>query len=135
MTNAPHTASTFTTRDGVAIYYKDWGRGQPVVFCHGWPLGADSWEAQMLHLSQNGFRTVAHDRRGHMRSSQPWDGNDMDTYTDDLNELFEKLDLKNAIVSNSKPTSHDKTTRSSKSLCEPTLVLYRLQTFRRFQLM
>ena len=65
------SASTFTTRDGVDIYYKDWGRGQPVVLCHGWPLGADSWESQMFHLAQKGFRTVAHDRRGHMRSGQP----------------------------------------------------------------
>jgi len=85
--------ATFTTRDGVDIYYKDWGRGRPVVFCHGWPLGADSWEAQMLHLSHNGFRTIAHDRRGHMRSSQPWDGNDMDHYADDLAQLLELLDL------------------------------------------
>ncbi|MGF6272915.1 non-heme chloroperoxidase [Massilia sp. UYP11] len=83
----------FTTRDGVDIYYKDWGHGRPVVFCHGWPLGADSWEAQMLHLAHNGFRTIAHDRRGHMRSSQPWDGNDMDHYADDLAQLLELLDL------------------------------------------
>ena len=85
--------ATFTTRDGVDIYYKDWGRGPSVVFCHGWPLGADSWESQMLHLSANGLRTVAHDRRGHMRSGQPWDGNDMDHYADDLAELLELLDL------------------------------------------
>ncbi|TWI69466.1 non-heme chloroperoxidase [Pseudoduganella lurida] len=92
------TASTFTTRDGVEIYYKDWGSGQPVVFCHGWPLNADSWESQMIHLANNGFRVIAHDRRGHGRSSQPWDGNDMDHYADDLAQLIELLDLKNAIL-------------------------------------
>ncbi len=92
------STSTFTTRDGVDIYYKDWGRGQPVVLCHGWPLGADSWESQMFHLSQNGFRTVAQDRRGHMRSSQPWDGNDMDHYADDLAEMLELLDLNDVVL-------------------------------------
>jgi non-heme chloroperoxidase len=87
------TASTFTTKDGVQIYYKDWGKGQPIVFCHGWPLSSDSWEGQMFHLASNGFRTIAHDRRGHGRSSQPWFGNDMDHYADDLAQLLDMLDL------------------------------------------
>jgi non-heme chloroperoxidase len=77
----------------IDIYYKDWGSGQPVVLSHGWPLNSDSWEAQMLFLSDYGFRVIAHDRRGHGRSSQPWNGNEMDTYADDLAELMEKLDL------------------------------------------
>ena len=92
------SASTFTTRDGVEIYYKDWGHGQPIVFSHGWPLNSDSWESQMIHLANSGFRVIAHDRRGHGRSSQPWDGNDMDHYADDLAQLIELLDLKNAIL-------------------------------------
>lgn len=90
--------STFTTKDGTEIYYKDWGAGQPVVFSHGWPLSSDSWESQMFHVASNGYRAIAHDRRGHGRSSQPWDGNEMDTYADDLAELFEKLDLRDAIL-------------------------------------
>ena len=80
-----------TTKDGTGIYYKDWGAGQPVVFSHGWPLSADSWEAQMMFLASNGYRSIAHDRRGHGRSSQPWGGNEMDTYADDLSELIEML--------------------------------------------
>jgi non-heme chloroperoxidase len=88
---------TITTKDGTKIYYKDWGEGQPVVFSHGWPLSSDAWEDQMNFLAGNGYRTIAHDRRGHGRSSQTWNGNDMDTYADDLAELTEALDLKDAV--------------------------------------
>jgi non-heme chloroperoxidase len=87
-----------TMRDGTEIYYKDWGAGPAVVFSHCWPLSSDSWEAQMMHLAGHGFRCIAHDRRGHGRSSQPWDGNDMDTYADDLDQLIEKLHLKDAVL-------------------------------------
>jgi non-heme chloroperoxidase len=86
--------STFTTTDGTQIYYKDWGSGPVVTFSHGWPLSSDAWESQMFHLASNGYRCIAHDRRGHGRSSQTWHGNDMDTYADDLNELFTALDVK-----------------------------------------
>jgi non-heme chloroperoxidase len=85
--------STITTADKARIYYKDWGSGQPVVFSHGWPLNSDSWEAQMLFLASHGYRCIAHDRRGHGRSSQPWDGNDMNTYADDLATLMDTLEL------------------------------------------
>jgi non-heme chloroperoxidase len=93
----PIIGTTITTRDGTQVYYKDWGEGQPIVFSHGWPLSADAWEDQMVFLGANGYRCIAHDRRGHGRSSQPWDGNEMDTYADDLAALVKALDLKDAI--------------------------------------
>ena len=90
--------STITTRDGCELFYNDWSSGQPVVFSHGWPLTADAWEAQMVYLGERGYRVIAHDRRGHGRSSQTWDGNDMDTWADDLAQLLEALDLRNVIL-------------------------------------
>ena len=90
--------STIATKDGTQIYYKDWGLGQPIVFSHGWPLSADAWESQMLFLADHGYRCIAHDRRGHGRSSQPWNGNGMDTYADDLAKLLEDLDLNNVTL-------------------------------------
>ena len=90
--------SKILTKDGTQIYYKDWGSGQPVVFSHGWPLSSDSWEAQMLFLASNGYRCIAHDRRGHGRSDQSWQGNDMNTYADDLASLMNTLDLKSAVL-------------------------------------
>src|SRR6202451_3896174 len=102
MEGAIHVAefqmNTITTKDGTTIFYKDWGTGPTVVFSHGWPLNADAWDSQMLFLGQNGYRVVAHDRRGHGRSSQPWDGNNMDTYADDLGALLDQLDLKNVTL-------------------------------------
>jgi len=89
--------STITVKDGTTIYYKDWGKGQPIVFSHGWPLSSDDWDAQMLFFLQHGYRVIALDRRGHGRSTQTWDGNNMDHCADDLAELTEKLDLKEAI--------------------------------------
>lgn len=89
---------TFTTKDKTQIYYKEWGTGKPVVFCHGWPLNADAWESQMVFLFYHGYRCIAHDRRGHGRSGQPSNGNNMDTYASDLAELFEALDLKGATL-------------------------------------
>src|ERR671924_130369 len=91
-------SSTITTKDGTEIYYKDWGKGPVVTFSHGWPLSSDAWDGQMFFLAQNGFRVVAHDRRGHGRSSQPFSGNDMDGYADDLAAVIEALDLKDAIL-------------------------------------
>ena len=88
---------TITTRGGAKIFYKDWGKGQPVVFSHGWPLNADAWDDQLFFFASNGYRAIAHDRRGHGRSMQTWNGNDMDTYADDLAALVEELDLRNAI--------------------------------------
>jgi non-heme chloroperoxidase len=90
--------STITTKDGTEIYYKDWGAGQPVVFCHGWPLSSEAWAGQMLFFAQNGYRAIAHDRRGHGRSSQNSSGNDMNTYADDLAAVINHLDLKNAVL-------------------------------------
>ncbi|MGZ7169089.1 MAG: alpha/beta fold hydrolase [Halobacteriota archaeon] len=89
---------TFKTNDGTQIYYKDWGSGQPVVFSHGWPLSADAWDAQMLFLGQNGYRVIAHDRRGHGRSEQTWNGNTMDQYADDLADLVSALDLRDMVM-------------------------------------
>ena len=89
--------TTITVKDGSTIFYKDWGAGQPIVFSHGWPLTADDWDNQMMFFGERGYRVIAADRRGHGRSSQTWDGNDMDTYADDLAALTEKLDLRNAI--------------------------------------
>jgi non-heme chloroperoxidase len=90
--------TTITTADGTKIYYKDWGSGQPVVFSHGWPLNADAWDDQLYFMAERGYRAIAHDRRGHGRSGQPWQGNDMDTYADDLSELIDSLNLRDAVV-------------------------------------
>src|SRR3982075_4386276 len=97
LTEGVHDMPMITTKDGTQIYYNDWGKGEPVVFSHGWPLSADAFEDQMFFLASRGYRCIAHDRRGHGRSSPPWNGNDMNTYADDLAELVQKLDLKNAI--------------------------------------
>jgi non-heme chloroperoxidase len=93
-TKGETTMNTITTKDGTSIYFKDWGTGKPVVFSHGWPLSADAWDAQMLFLGQRGYRVIAHDRRGHGRSGQSWEGNNLDTYADDLAEVINALDLK-----------------------------------------
>ena len=94
---------TISTRDGTQIYYKDWGTGQPVIFSHGWPLNSDAWESQMYAVASAGYRAIGHDRRGHGRSSQPWDGNDMDTYADDLAQLIEALDYVTSSSSGIRP--------------------------------
>jgi non-heme chloroperoxidase len=96
-TVAERTGSTITVKDGTQIYFKDWGTGQPIVFSHGWPLTADAWDSQMVFLASQGYRCIAHDRRGHGRSTQPWNGNEMDTYADDLAALTESLNLRDAI--------------------------------------
>ncbi len=90
--------STIRTKDGTEIYYKDWGAGHPIAFSHGWPLNADAWDAQMMFLAEKGYRVIAHDRRGHGRSGQPWNGNEMNTYADDLAELLTALDVKGATL-------------------------------------
>jgi non-heme chloroperoxidase len=89
---------TITTGDGTQIFYKDWGSGQPVVFSHGWPLNADAWDDQAMLVADNGYRAIAHDRRGHGRSAQPWDGNNLDTYADDLAQLIDTLDLQDVVL-------------------------------------
>jgi non-heme chloroperoxidase len=90
--------ATITTRDGTKIFYKDWGSGQPVLFSHGWPLNADAWDDQAMFVADNGYRAIAHDRRAHGRSSQPWTGHDLDTYADDLAQLIEQLDLSDVVL-------------------------------------
>jgi pimeloyl-ACP methyl ester carboxylesterase len=90
--------STITVKDGTKLFYKDWGKGQPIVFCHGWPISSDSWESQMFYLVSKGYRCIAHDRRGHGRSDQPSTGNEMDTYADDLAKLLKQLDIKKAVL-------------------------------------
>jgi non-heme chloroperoxidase len=97
-TSTATRGSTITVRDGTQIYFKDWGAGQPIVFCHGWPLNADMWDGQMQFFASRGYRCIAHDRRGHGRSTQPWLGNEMDTYADDLATLIEALDLREATL-------------------------------------
>jgi non-heme chloroperoxidase len=97
-TNGTHAMNMITVKDGTQIYFKDWGTGRPIVFSHGWPLNSDSWESQMLFLASKGYRCIAHDRRGHGRSSQPWNGNEMNTYADDLAELLKALDLRGAAL-------------------------------------
>src|SRR5262245_50435340 len=89
---------SISAKDGVSIFYKDWGKGQPIVFSHGWPLNGDAWDEQLAFFASRGYRAIAHDRRGHGRSSQPWDGHDMDHYADDLAALLDKLELQNAVL-------------------------------------
>jgi non-heme chloroperoxidase len=98
MSTVTSPSTTVATKDGTQIFYKDWGSGQPIVFSHGWPLNADAWDDQSAFVGANGFRAVAHDRRGHGRSSQPWTGNDMDTYADDLAAVIETLDLRDVVL-------------------------------------
>lgn len=98
MSKEDFSVSTIKTKDGASIFYKDWGKGRPIVFSHGWPLNADAWDEQLMFFASRGYRAIAHDRRGHGRSSQTWEGHDMDTYADDLDALIQRLELRNVLL-------------------------------------